>query len=272
MAVISSSPFEFQDSVLSALVLGVVESSINRLLEQDEQARHSIQPCIGRVARIKSHDPYATFYLLFTQQGLQVLSFYDGHVDARINSSALRLLQRLIHPQVAGCEVNDLQLSGDQVLIGVVLALLQRFNLWSIVQRVLLDAFPQWQALPQLIGILQNLSPDWLQSLQQLPDDWRRTTEHVAQLAAQQTQMLATLQALRADLQQSKQPPVLDVLGVDMLSFFVLYGVGGWLIGLGNDKTLVGVMLIGLASVLLVCKRRACKKVSADTAGTQQDH
>ncbi len=253
MAVISSSPFEFQDSVLSALVLGIVESSINRLLEQDAQAMQSIRPCIGRVARIKSHDPYATFYLLFTQQGLQVLSFYDGHVDARINSSALRLLQRLIHPQSIGREVGDLQISGDQALIGVVLALLQRYNLWSIVQRVLLEQFPQWQALPQLVKILQDLRPDWLQNIQHLPDDWRRTADHVAQLAQQQTELLATLQALRDDMQRSHQSEL-----VDTLSLLSLYSVGGWLIG--SDKTLVGWLIIGLASVLLVYKHYGLTK------------
>lgn len=248
MAVIASSPFEFQDSLLSTLVLGIVESSINRLLTQDAQAMRSIQPCIGRVARVKSHDPYATFYLLFTQQGLQVLSFYDGHVDARITSSALRLLQKVIHPQAVSSEVNDLQVSGDQMLIGVVLALLQRYNLWSIVQRVLMEYFPQWQALPQLINILQDLQPDWLQNIQRLSDDWRRTAEHVAQLAAQQTQLLATLQALRVDMQQARQPAM-----VDSLSYLSLYAVGGWLLAI--DQMLAGWVVMGLASVLFLFKR-----------------
>lgn len=258
MAVIANSPFEFQDSVLSTLVLGIVESSINRLLAQDMQAMCSIQPCIGRVVRIKSHDPYATFYMLFTQQGLQVLSFYDGHVDARISSSALRLLQKIIHPQSVCSELNHLQVSGDQMLIGVVLALLQRYNLWSIVQRVLMEYFPQWQALPQLVNILQDLQPDWLQNIQNLSNDWQRTTEHVAQLAAQQTQLLATLQALRDDFQQARQPAL-----VDSLSLLALYGVGGWLIA--SDDLLIGWMMMGLASVLLLCKRHltALKKWSA---------
>jgi ubiquinone biosynthesis protein UbiJ len=253
MTVIASSPFEFHDSVLSTLVLGIIESSINRLLAQDAQAMRSIQPCIGRVVRIKSHDPYATFYLLFTQQGLQVLSFYDGHVDARMSISAIRLLQKVIHPQSITNELSHLQVSGDQRLIGVVLALLQRYNLWSIVQRVLMECFPQWEALPQLLNILQDLRPDWLQNIQNLSDDWQRTAKHVAQLADQQSQLLATLQALRAEMQQARQPAL-----VDSLSILSLFGVGGWL--MSTEQMLAGWVLMGLASVLLLLKRSVFSK------------
>lgn len=257
MAVISHSPFEFQDSIFGAWVLGVIETSINRLLQQDEQAKQSIQPCIGRVVRIKSHDPYASFYLLFTRQGLQVLSFYDGHVDARITATATRLIQSVLYAKVELEESFDVQYSGDLALIRIVLTLLQRYNLWAIVQKVWVELCPLAQSFPQITDILPLLQPEWLQRLAKLPAEWQHSNEQMAQLVAHQRKIDVSLRTLHQAMLHSIQPDLLY-----QVSPFIIVGIGGWLIGQADDKTAwLGFLLIGLMTLNLLIRYWRQKKL-----------
>lgn len=75
--------------LLSQAALGSIERLINKALEYDPASRYRLSEMAGQVLAINVTSPEFTFYAMPEQDGIALMSHWDGEVDARLTGSLL---------------------------------------------------------------------------------------------------------------------------------------------------------------------------------------
>ncbi len=87
--------FEFlKNNPLLALhssALMAVESAINSALEYDPATRNAIGELAGKVLAVECSLPPLTFYVIHSEQGINLMSRYEGSPDTTLHGTALSL-------------------------------------------------------------------------------------------------------------------------------------------------------------------------------------
>jgi len=78
-------------SALHASALMAVETAINRALEYDPASRNAIGELAGKVLTVECTLPPLTFHVIHSEQGINLLSRYEGNAVTTLRGSALSL-------------------------------------------------------------------------------------------------------------------------------------------------------------------------------------
>ncbi len=233
------SPFDPNTSALEAFVLGVIEASINRVLALDPLCVTELAELAGKVVRVKTQEPALSFYVLFSEKGIQVAPFYDGAVDARIKAPAAKLLATLFNQDVSIDAASlDVLMTGDQALVTSFLTIVKRYDLWAVSKNIIAEWFPDVVHWPDLIDKLRDVRPDWVESVRELPNQLQQSYLELQESLKVQQEMLAELRQINQHLLQTPRhsPSFLITSLCGMIS--VLMFVIGWLLaqqsGLGS--------------------------------------
>lgn len=152
------------------LWLGAIEALINAFIELDAPTRERVVSLSGLVVRVKILDPYLPFYLLFTQEGIEVSDEAPSPAQVRINARLFDLMRLLLGaPSSAGRP--RVRVWGEAESVAQLEALLIEFNLRTRAQQWLrthLNLEALWQKI-------RNHDPSWLQDFLPLPGLMRET-------------------------------------------------------------------------------------------------
>lgn len=165
---------ENSESMTPLLMLGVFEAAINNVLAQNAQAIQTIALNAGKVIRVKIYNPQYSLYLVLCEEGIQILSRFDGVVDARIKAPASQLVWLMLGESMDSQSIlTQLKITGNRQLIADLIQLAVEINLWHWIISVL----QEW--LPNYREVIQH----WTVSRTQ-PDDWMEGIQHLSQLAS----------------------------------------------------------------------------------------
>ncbi|WP_461516857.1 ubiquinone biosynthesis accessory factor UbiJ [Porticoccus sp.] len=76
---------------LHSSALMAVESAINSALEYDPATRNAIGELAGKVLAVECSLPPLTFYVIHSEQGINLMSRYEGSPDTTLHGTALSL-------------------------------------------------------------------------------------------------------------------------------------------------------------------------------------
>lgn len=76
---------------LHSSALMAVESAINSALEYDPATRNAIGELAGKVLAVECSLPPLTFYVIHSEQGINLMSRYEGTPDTTLHGTALSL-------------------------------------------------------------------------------------------------------------------------------------------------------------------------------------
>ena len=71
---------------LDTLLTATLEGGLNHLLQRDPQSAARARPLLGKVLRIEIRD-LRTFWLLFSQDNVELFSRYEAQADAGITTT-----------------------------------------------------------------------------------------------------------------------------------------------------------------------------------------
>jgi len=77
-------------------MLGMLESLINAFIDLDSDTQAQCRERAGLIVRVKAADPYAVFYVLFTDHGIELSTNSPGSARVRVGGSALALAGALL--------------------------------------------------------------------------------------------------------------------------------------------------------------------------------
>lgn len=158
------------------LWLGAIETLLNAFIDLDSPTRDQVRALRGLVVRVKILDPYLPFYLLFTEEGIEVSDDAPAPAQVRINARLFDLMRTLLgsSPQSASGRPR-VRVWGEAASVAQLEALLTDYNLRTRAQ--------QWMRehlnLDQLWHKIRNHDPSWLRDFLPLPGMMRETLAEI---------------------------------------------------------------------------------------------
>ncbi|MDX1805193.1 MAG: hypothetical protein R3292_14070 [Alcanivorax sp.] len=233
-------------SLPQLIVLGGLESLLNQALTSSAAGRERLTELHGTVVRIRADKPNWVLYVLIYEDGLELLRDYEGNVDIRVRGPLGAMLQWLF----SGGEQDEeslLRVTGEEALIHQLAALISHFSLWPLIRNWLDDHV----RLRELLSVLRQEDPVWLQKLATLPQQMGSLAEQVANQQLLQEDILEELRNLRADMRRARRLDLFFmVVGTLLILFSLLKAMGQWQLtwqGLHHDGLSLAMLSLGLA-------------------------
>lgn len=220
-----------QDVLLKSLFVGLFEQAVNKALRQDRAALEELRQYAGRIFRIKTYQPYSVVYCQFCDEGVSLLTQYDGEVDARVQAPAGKLLMLLLQQESAlSREDFEIKILGDRELVEQILSILKTYDIWRWVRQFWLEWFPGSADFPNVMNKLQLQAPEWWAALQGIPGTTQDLLVELKHLSETQTQMLVEIKALRlAQGQAQARLSAVQWLGVGLIIAGAVWFALHWL-------------------------------------------
>ena len=185
-------------SLTGLLMYGALETLLNQALTGDERGREQLAALDGTVVRLRGESPMWVLYVLIYEDGVELLSDYEGPVDVRVRGALGAMLHWLLAPNSGDAE-HSLRITGPDDTLERLQATISEFSLWPLVRNWLDDHV----RLRELLSLLRREDPAWLEKLAGIPD---HLGELAAQVARQQLLQEDILEEVRG-LRPPRSPP-----------------------------------------------------------------
>ncbi|MFN3714224.1 MAG: SCP2 sterol-binding domain-containing protein [Alcanivoracaceae bacterium] len=196
---------EEQRSLTRFLALGALETVLNQALALESQAATRLSALHGTVIRVRLERPATSIYLLLAEDGIEVLHDYEGSVDIRIRTSLGALVQWLLAPGQAQDDDDRIRISGREPQLGILLAAVAEFDLWSALRRWL----DEHVRLEDVLALLRREDPRWLGRLEQVCGQVDLIAEELGRQRLLQEEILDAMHGLQRGMRRERR---LDLL------------------------------------------------------------
>ncbi len=226
--------------------LGLVETLLNGFIDLDGPTGDRVVELSGLIVRVKLLDPFLSFYLYFTPEGIEVCDVAPGPARVRINARVYDLMRVLLGRPARGRSGRPrVRMWGDADSIVALESLLQDFNLRTRASEWLqshLDMKSVWERI-------RRHDPSWLQDFVPLPGLMREALAELRQLNRNLQAQQDEMERFRANLGKQRRQDLVFLL----LAFVALSGglTGGFsaaaLAAMNAERVLL--IVVGLALV-----------------------
>lgn len=234
------------------LWLGAIETLINAFIDLDAPTREHVRSLRGLVVRVKILDPYLPFYLLFTEEGIEVSDEAPTPAQVRINSRLFDLMRTLLGAApVSASGRPRVRVWGEAESVAQLETLLTDYNLRTRAQQWLREHLN----MEQLWYKIRNHDPSWLKDFLPLPGMMRET---LAELRMVNQNLLRHQEEFALYRQQARRQRVQDLLFLSVAFLALLGGLSGELLAQRPDALRPDqILLLVMAALLLLSRLRA---------------
>ena len=242
-------------SMMPMLLMGVLETAVNTIVGNDQAMVDAIAPMTGKVVRVKTSSPDMSLYIVFCVYGIQVLSQFDGRVDARIRAPAARLLLYAMGSEKRLDELpGRIIISGNEQVIDALDQLSHAFNIWQLVHQLLVEWLPDHTLLTDLLALLERSDPAWVDKLVQIVGSVDLVNKKLDLQLIVQEKQLAELSVIREALSLQERRAYWSSLFGGCLVALGLVQLFGWVdmtqLWAALSPALLALLVIGLVLVI----------------------
>ncbi len=186
------------ESMTPLFIVGLIETAINHILAQHRQAAQTITPYAGKVIRIKLHNPHYSIYLVLCEEGVQILTRFDGVVDARVNVPASQFVWLLLGESAdSQTLLAQLKITGNRQLIADLIQLAVDINLWHWITGLLQEWMPDYRQVIKQFSALRQHSSQWAENIQSFSRFSSDALSEIRQQSRSQAALLDELVKMR---------------------------------------------------------------------------
>lgn len=237
------------ESLLQSLALGALEFLLNQVLSADPLGRQRLSQLDGIVVRVRVEKPDEVFFLLIHEDGVEVLTEFDGYVHVRVRGELGALLEWWLLPQEAS-EESKIRILGAEDTLTLLKNTIDEFSLWSLV-RGWLDQFAH---LDDLLALLKREDSRWFALLKDLPETVEKLSMEVAQQRLRHEDLADELTLMKRRLRvERRKDMAYAVLALLCLGLGWAFGEGllslnPWL---SPQEQALGAFILGMGLLLL---------------------
>jgi len=236
-------------SLTGLLMHGALETLLNQALTGDERGRGQLAALDGTVVRLRGESPMWVLYVLIYEDGVELLSDYEGPVDVLVRGALGALLHWLLAPNSGDAE-HSLRITGPDDTLERLQATISEFSLWPLVRNWLDDHV----RLRELLSLLRREDPAWLEKLAGIPDHLGELAAQVARQQLLQEDILEEVRGLRREMRRGRRLDLAFlVIGVTLILVSLLRALGQWhttWTALSHDYLSLAMISLGLALIL----------------------
>ncbi|ERP92113.1 hypothetical protein Q670_10875 [Alcanivorax sp. P2S70] len=231
------------------VVLGGLESALNQALTGTQAGRDKLAALHGTVVRVRAERPLWVLYVLIYEDGVELLTDYEGAVDVRVRAP-LGALVHWVFARDPLSEQSAIRINASDEHLARLNDLIETFSLWPLIRNWLDDHV----RLKELLGLLRREDPVWLEKLASLPAEVGQLAEQVARQQLLQEDILEELQQLRGDLKRARRlDQFFSLTGMLLILFSVLKTAGLWETSwhaLQQDTLSLAMLSLGIACLI----------------------
>lgn len=161
------------------LVLGLIETLLNNFIELDKATHDEVTALSGLIVRVKLADPYLSFYLYFTPEGIEVCDIAPGPAKVRVNAKVYDLMRTLLgSPNHTASGRPRVRVWGEAESVAALERLLTEYNVRTRTRHWIqehMDLGTLWKRI-------RRHDPSWLQDFLPLPSMMRDALSELRQL------------------------------------------------------------------------------------------
>lgn len=207
------------------LVYGALESVLNQVLTRHDRGRRQLAALHGTVVRLRGEQPLWVLYVLIYEDGVELLTDYEGPVDVRVRGPLGAMLHWLLVPNSGDGDDGTLRVTGPDDTLQQLSAMIGEFSLWPLVRGWLDDHV----RLRELLALLRREDPAWLEKLADLPDEIGALATQVARQQLLQEDILQEVRGLRREIRRARQLDLaFMVVGITLIALSLLRALGQW--------------------------------------------
>lgn len=208
------------------ILIGGLEALLNQAMRTASAEPSLLHALNGTVVRIRSERPRAVLYVLIYEDGLELLSEYEGHTDIHVRAPLGTMLYWLFTGSHDTAQDDEqIRINGDAEKIASLAQLVDTFNLWTIVRQWLDDHV----RLRELLDMLRREDPIWLEKLASVPKQVGALTEKIVAQYQLQQQILDELHTVRDEFHRSRHlDAALVIVGFSLIIATFLNALGLW--------------------------------------------
>lgn len=233
------------------LWLGAIETLINAFIDLDAATGEQVRSLRGLVVRVKILDPYLPFYLLFTEEGIEVADEAPTPAQVRVNARLFDLMRTLLGASpVSASGRPRVRVWGEAESVAQLETLLTDYNLRTRAQQWLREHLN----LDLLWHKIRNHDPSWLKDFLPLPGMMRETLAEIRLMNQHLAQQQEAFARYREEAAQRRRHDLLFLSAAFLALLAALTGnVSAQRLGeLRADE----VLLLVMAAVLLLSRLR----------------
>ena len=182
------------------VVLGGLESALNQALTGTQAGRDKLAALHGTVVRVRAERPLWVLYVLIYEDGVELLTDYEGAVDVRVRAP-LGALVHWVFARDPLSEQSAIRINASDEHLARLNDLIETFSLWPLIRNWLDDHV----RLKELLDLLRREDPVWLEKLATLPQQVGDLAEQVARQQLIQEDILEELRHLRGELRRARK-------------------------------------------------------------------
>lgn len=190
-------------ALIHELMLGMLESLTNAFIDLDAETQSQCRARAGLIVRVKTANPYAVFYVLFTEHGIELSSNSPGTARVRIGGSALAIAGALIGSNGFD-DRRKIHVWGEESQVSWLTALLREFNFRTSAQRWLSENLN----ITEILARLRRHDPSWLADLMPMPSLMRDAQTQLRLLRQDVDAQAQALHAQTRELQMQRRRDV----------------------------------------------------------------
>ena len=234
------------------LWMGAIEALINAFVDLDDATRDQVRALSGLVVRVKILDPYLPFYLIFTDEGIEVGDEAPSPAQVRVNARLFDFMRTLLGASpVTASGRPRVRVWGEADSVARLESLLSDYNLRTRAQQWL----RQHLNLEQLWHKIRNHDPSWLRDFMPLPGLMRET---LAEIRLVNQNLLMQQQEFERYRVHARRQRLQDLMFLSTAVVALLAGLSGQLqMSRLGDLQSGQVLLLVMAALLLVSRLRA---------------
>ncbi|WP_237738829.1 SCP2 sterol-binding domain-containing protein [Alcanivorax hongdengensis] len=222
---------------------------MNQALTGTAAGRERLAALHGTVVRIRAERPRWVLYVLIYEDGIELLTEYEGSVDIRVRGPLGAMLGWVFSSDNLE-DQEALRVNGDEARVAQLAQLLQHFSLWPLIRNWLDDHV----RLKELLAVLRREDPVWLEKLATLPSQVGELAEQMARQQLLQEDILDEVRGLREEMRRARKLDLFFMLvGTLLILLSLLKAMGQWQStwqALQHDTLSLAMLSLGLACLV----------------------
>jgi|SRR5699024_7260229 len=201
-----------RSSFSRTLLLQGLEILLNEVLLREGAAKERLSALDGTVIRVRIEKPDDVFFILLHEDGVEVLTEFDGYVSVRVRGELGAMLHWWLAPNATTPSREVVRVLAPEEQLELINDTISEFSLWSVLRHWL----DRYARLDELLALLRREDQPWFQHISTLPSTIEKLEVEMAHQRLRHEDLADEMAALKLTLRRERLRDLLSLVAAGL--------------------------------------------------------